>query len=256
MNKEMVSLKHVSVRLKNLSVLEDINLSIREGDYLGIIGPNGGGKTTLLKIILGLIRITTGIRHVAHCNIGYVPQDFHFDMDFPARVIDVVLMGRLKERRLIKRYNDTDIKIAEKALKAVEMMAYKDYQIGRLSGGQRQLVMIARALAARPQMLILDEPTASIDSQHGYDLYEFLKQLNDEGLTIVMVSHDLSAISTYVKKIACVNRRLYCHDMGELKVDTLQKVYGCSFELLGHGIPHRVLKEHEEKDSYAGNITV
>lgn len=247
MNNELVKLNQISVNFGEVCVLKNVNLTIKQGDFVGIIGPNGGGKTTLLKVILGLLRPTTGKRLVAGNRVlGYVPQYSQFERDFPIQVWDVVLMGRLGKQTLFKRYDNTDRKMAENALEMVDMISFKDCQVSKLSGGQQQRVMIARALAAQPKMLLLDEPTANVDSQHGYDLYELLKKLNDEGVTIVMVSHDMSAISTYVKQIACVNKTLFYHDSKEITTEMLEATYGCSFELLGHGIPHRVLKKHKE----------
>ncbi len=257
MNNELVKLNQISISFDKICVLKDVNLTIKQGDFVGIIGPNGGGKTTLLKVILGLLKPTTGKRLVAgNCILGYVPQYSQFERDFPIRVWDVVLMGRLGRRMIFKRYDNTDRKMAEDALEAVDMVPFKNYQVSKLSGGQRQRVMIARALAAQPKMLLLDEPTANVDCQHGYDLYELLKKLNDERVTIVMVSHDMSAISTYVKQIACVNKTLFYHDSKEITTEMLEATYGCSFELLGHGIPHRVLKKHKENEWDVRNSTL
>lgn len=250
-NSIIVQLENVWVYYDGIPALEKVNLSIAELDFLGIIGPNGSGKTTLLKVILGLIKPSRGTVRIlgntpqkARKFIGYVPQSAQYDRSFPVSVHDVVLMGRLTKRRSFRRYTEEDRKIAADALKRVEMFDLKDKPIGKLSGGQQQRVFVARALAARPKLLILDEPTASIDNKAGIELYELLKQLNNE-ITIVMVSHDISVISTYVKQIACMNRTLFYHPSTEITAKILEEGYQCPVELIAHGfVPHRVLKSH------------
>ena len=253
MSEEVISVEDVWVQYNGVTVLEDITLSVQNRDFLGIIGPNGGGKTTLLKVILGLIkpnrgRVTVlgGPPEEGRRFIGYVPQLTQFDREFPATALDVVLMGRLGRKGLLRRYTEEDMEIAYKALESVEILDLKDRQVGKLSGGELQRVFLARALAADPKILLLDEPTASIDEPTKTELYELLKGLNRE-ITIILVSHDIGVISSYVDKIACLNRRLFYHGSKEITAETIEETYRCPVELLAHGVPHRVLKKHEGK---------
>ena len=253
MSDEVIKLEKVWVRYGELTVLEDVSLTVYRGDFLGIIGPNGGGKTTLLKVILGLIKpsrgkvtVLGGLPESKRGLIGYVPQITQFDRNFPASVLDVVLMGRLGRDKMFKRYDERDKMIALEMLEAMEMAEFKDRPIGELSGGQLQRVLVARALASEPEILLLDEPTASIDEPTKTELYELLKKLNEK-VTIVLVSHDIGVISTYVDKIACLNRRLFYHGSKELTTKTIEETYRCPVDLIAHGVPHRVLREHKEE---------
>ena len=248
---ELIKLKDVWVYYdKSICALEGVNLSIYKQDFLGIIGPNGGGKTTLLKVILGLVKPAQGkvevlgdVPEKSRKFIGYVPQFVLFDRDFPASVWDVVLMGRLGQRGWGKRYSNEDKEAAVEALKKVGMFEFKDRQIGKLSGGEQQRVLVARALVSRPKILLLDEPMANIDTSMRAEFYELLEELRSK-IAIVLVSHDLSAISIYVNKIACLNRKLFYHDSKEITAKELEEIYQCPIELIAHGVPHRVLKEH------------
>ena len=250
MNEEIVSLKNIEVYLNDSPVLEDINLSIERNIILGIIGPNGGGKTTLLKVILGLIKPDKGEVRVFGMSpeegrrfIGYLPQYTFFDLNFPISVFDVVLMGRYKG--VFKNYSEKDRKAATNALKIVDMLEFRDRQIGRLSGGQLQRVFIARALAREPRLLLLDEPTASIDPEMQKSFYELLSELKKK-MAIVLVTHDIGVVSVYVDEMACLNRRLFYHGSKEIALRELEKVYQCPIELIAHGTPHRVLRRHTE----------
>lgn len=221
-------------------------------DFLGIIGPNGGGKTTLLKVILGLINPSRGSVTVlgdsperSRRYIGYVPQISQFDREFPVTVLDVVLMGRLGRKGILRRYSEEDKRVAYEVLESVEMLELKDNQIGKLSGGQLQRVLLARALASDPKILLLDEPTASIDEPTKTELYELLKNLNRK-VTIVLVSHDIGVISSHVDKIACINRKLFYHGSKEIEAEIIEKTYQCPVDLIAHGVPHRVLRKHKE----------
>jgi len=253
MSEEVIRLDDVWVKYRDLTILEEINLSVQNLDFLGIIGPNGGGKTTLLKVILGLIKPTRGNVTVlgnppekSRRFIGYVPQITQFDREFPVTVLDVVLMGRLGRKGLLGKYGEKDKKVAYKALESVEMLEFKDKQVGKLSGGELQRVLLARALASDPRILLLDEPTASIDEPTKTELYELLKNLNQK-ITIILVSHDIGVISSYVDKIACLNKRLFYHGSKEIKRETIEKTYQCPVDLIAHGVPHRVLRKHKEK---------
>ena len=217
---------------------------------MGIIGPNGGGKTTLLKIILGLLKPDKGDVLVfnkkpkgARDLIGYVPQFLEIDLDCPVNVLDIVLMGILNRKKIFQKYNAEDFGLAKEALDFVDLWDLKNKQIGELSGGQRQRVYIARALIRKPKLLILDEPTASIDEKSEREFWELLKEINKTA-AIIIVSHDIGVIFKNVNKIACLNKQLYCHNADELTQETLDKTYKCDIELLGHGLPHRVLRKH------------
>jgi zinc transport system ATP-binding protein len=217
---------------------------------LGIIGPNGGGKTTLLKVILGLLKPRQGKVTVlgdtpekGRKYIGYVSQHSLFAQDFPVSVWDVVLMGRAGRAGLFRTYSGEDKRIARSTLETVEMLDYKDRQIGKLSGGEQQRVFIARALTAEPKLLLLDEPMAGVDAPMQTGFYELLSRLTQQ-MTIVLVSHDISAVSIYVDKIACLNRRLFYHNSKEISAEDLEATYQCPVELIAHGVPHRVLQKH------------
>jgi zinc transport system ATP-binding protein len=247
---ELVRLENVWVHYDNVAILEGVDLSIKQDDFLGIIGPNGGGKTTLLRVILGLVKPSRGEVTVLGSTpernrkfIGYIAQSSLFDHDFPISVLEVVLMGRYGKVGLIKRFSNEDKKLALKALEIVEMLDYKDRQIGRLSGGEQQRVFIARALVAEPKMLLLDEPTTGVDTPMQTEFYELLAKLKHT-MAIVLVSHDISAVSIYVDKIACLNHQLYYHGSKEVGPEILEATYKCPVQMIAHGVPHRVLKEH------------
>jgi zinc transport system ATP-binding protein len=238
------------------SVLEDIDFKIDEGDFVAMIGPNGGGKTTLLKVLLGLLEPGKGSvricgqppRQVCH-QIGYVPQNSAINLNFPISVLDVVLMGRLIPGAKWPRTTRAQRRMALEALSQTGVSELADRRFGDISGGQRQRAFIARALISEPRILFLDEPTAGVDAQGQIDLYCLLEKLNADK-TIVMVSHDLLAVSTHVKSVACVNRRLHYHDRPELTHAMMEIMYPhtpgetCPVELVAHGVPHRVLRKH------------
>jgi zinc transport system ATP-binding protein len=250
-SEQVVDINDLWVYYDGISILQGVSLSVEKGDFLGIIGPNGGGKTTLLKVILGLITPSRGKVYVLNRSpkssrhlIGYVPQYNPFDRDFPVNVHDTVLMGCNGTRGLIKRYSKEDKERAQMALETVGMFTYRNQQLGKLSGGEQQRVFIARALVSRPRLLLLDEPTSGIDSAMQTDFYELLERLKKD-VTIIMVSHDISAVSIYVDKIACLNHELYYHGSKEIEPEILEATYKCPVQLIAHGtIPHRVLKEH------------
>lgn len=250
MNGEVIVLKDIWVHYNDIPILEEVNLVVKEHDFLAIIGPNGGGKSTLLKVILGLIKPSRGTVRVlgkaplkSRKFVGYVPQHSFFDINFPISVWEVVLMGRLSHVGLFKKYDDEDKQKAVDALKTVDMLDYKDRLIGNLSGGQRQRVFIARALAADPKLLLLDEPAAGVDIIRQEEFYELLEKLKEK-MAIIIVSHDISAVSVHVDKIACLNRKLYYHNSKELLPEDLEAAYQYPIDLIAHGIPHRLLKKH------------
>jgi len=218
----------IVIQIENLSfayekdfILEDINLTVEEKDFLAIIGPNGGGKSTLLKLILGMLKPKKGSIQVLGkaasknpSHIGYVPQNTNVNTDFPIKVIEVVLMGHVGAKNPLFGYGKDEIACAMGALAQVGMQEFSQNKIGSLSGGQRQRVMIARALCAHPKILILDEPTSSIDIKGQKEIYELLKSLN-QSITIVVVSHDISVILEYANKAAHINKRLSYHDISD-----------------------------------------
>ncbi len=252
MTRPVIEINHLSFSYNGNPVLNDITLSIDEKEFLAVIGPNGGGKTTLVKLMLGLLKPDSGDiqifnkppKTVSH-RIGYVPQDVAINKSFPISVIDIVLMGRLRLHRWT-RVSEKDKIAAKSALDCLEMLEFQNQKIDDLSGGQRERVFIARALATDPDMLILDEPTANIDSHGKSHFYGLLKDLN-KTKTIIVVSHDTLVMSSYVTSVACVNRNVHYHDGAEITDEMLDMGYQCPVELIAHGIPHRILKTHEDK---------
>jgi len=253
MNPELpaISTAHLNVISRGQCILEDITFELEQGGFLGLIGPNGAGKTVLLKSLLGLIEPSSGSIELfgkspkeARGLVSYVPQYASFDGQFPISVEEVILMGRISHRRRNITTPELDSAAVNNAAERVGISNLMKHPIGKLSGGQAQRVLIARALAAEPKLLLLDEPTASLDSRVGQDVYEVLADCS-KVMTIVLVSHDVGVISSYVKTIACLNRRLHYHNSKELSGELLAEVYGCPVDLIAHGhAPHRVLPEH------------
>jgi len=248
--REVISIRNLWAGYEHEQVLEDVNLSVYEGDFIGLIGPNGGGKTTLVKVLLGLLPPMRGEVRIMGQSvkkgrrlIGYVPQIVEFDRDFPVGVWEVARMGRLGRRGLLRRFNAEDEAIVSRALRQVDMLDLCDRPIGQLSGGQRQRVYIARALASEPEILLLDEPTSSVDPQGSVSIYELLEELNAH-VTILLISHDVGVVSSYVKTVGCLNRRLFYHNERQLTPEMLEQAYQCPIDLIAHGVPHRVFAEH------------
>ena len=256
MNRHVIEIHNLNFSFNGQSVLRDVDLNVKEGDFMAMIGPNGGGKTTLLKLMLGLLAADSGSirvfgelpRIVSH-RIGYVPQDVNINKDFPVSALDVVLMGKLKPGRGWSRHSQADRIAARGALDQAGMAEFCTRRIGELSGGQKQRVFVARALMTQPELLFSDEPTASIDTKGQREFYTLLKELNKQ-ITIIVVSHDLMVVSEFVKSVACVNQRLHYHGHAELTGEMIELMYQCTaeevcpVELIAHGIPHRVLHEH------------
>jgi zinc transport system ATP-binding protein len=221
-------------------VLEDVNLSIPQGDFVSVVGPNGGGKTTLLKLMLGLLRPSRGDVRVfgatpeeARPRIGYMPQHAQLDPQFPATVMDVALMGRLGHGRPFGLYSKRDKEIASKALDQVGLDRVMKKPFASISGGQRQRLFIARALACEPELLLLDEPTANLDLVMEGDLYELLQTLNQR-LTIVMVSHDIGFVSEVVKSVMCVKRKVLMHPTSKITGEIINEIYGSPMRMVRH----------------------
>ena len=246
-----LSIENLFLSYGKNQVLKDINLEIEDKHFLGIIGPNGGGKTSLLKVISGLSEYDQGSvkiygKNIKECDgyIGYVPQASEFDKSFPINVLDVILLGSLKAKfKLFENFSDRSVQNAEKIMRDLNIYNLKNRQIGQLSGGQLQKVLIARALMTDPKILLLDEPTASIDTSSTTHIYDLLSNLNDK-ITIIVVTHNLEAVSSYFDSIACLNKKLYHHNEKKIDSDTIKEVYGCPVDLIAHGMPHRVLAKH------------
>ena len=236
-----ILINHLFFSYDGAIVLEDINLQYNRKEFLAIIGPNGGGKSTLLKVMIGLLRPTSGEillfgknpLHVSH-EIAYVPQDTIANKDFPIKVLDVVLMGRLQKSTSFAPYSKEDYAIAYAMLEKVGMKGFEHQKINALSGGQRQRVFIARALACEAKIIFLDEPTASIDTAGQMEVFKLLKTLNAT-VGIVIISHDINVALNYATKVAHINKTLYIHDVSATpNLQTFQKTNGhfCPIELI------------------------
>lgn len=217
----IVSLKNVTVKYGSYTAIESANLEIFEGDFIGIIGPNGGGKTTLVKAILGNvpysgeITLSPTLFDNGRRLIGYLPQQTTFDRQFPISVIEVVLSGLQSQKGFSRRYKTEERNKALQLLDNMGISSIADRQIGEISGGQMQRVLLCRAIIAEPKLLILDEPTNFVDKRFESELYDILRELNKQ-MTIVMVSHDVHNISSAVKSIVCVNRTIHRHNTNTL----------------------------------------
>ena len=225
------------------NILQDVSMSVDAGEFMAIIGPNGGGKTTLFKLMLGLLKPGRGIirvfglqPHEAAPRIGYVPQEVGINKEFPITVEEVVLMGRMRGGGGFRRYSRADRAAAAASLEQAGIGALGRRRLAELSGGQRQRVMMARALVAEPELLLLDEPTANVD-QHGQaEFYSFLKQLNKRS-TIIVVSHDMLVLSGYVRSVACVNRDIHFHEAPRITPEALGLETNCPVDMFGPGWP-------------------
>lgn len=236
---ECVCLRDVSFDYGRGEILRAVNLSIPKGDFACIVGPNGGGKTTLLKIILGLLTPTSGTVRVlsappakVRTRIGYMPQGTQIDPAFPATVLEIVLMGRLGKGGM--RYTKEDREAAQEALAQAKVADLQTRSIGEISGGERQRVLVARALASSPEVLIMDEPTANVDALAEEALYDLLQELNQR-MTIVMVSHDLGFVMNGVKSVICVsNKKVALHPTSAVTGDTIRALYDGDIRLIRH----------------------
>ena len=236
----VIDFKDVSFNYDNSPTLVDINFSIEKNDFVAIVGPNGGGKSTLLKLILaqeipskGSIKVFGDKNYKSLEKLGYVPQFTTHQQDFPLRLIDMVLQSKLRNNSFFVRYSLKDKQRAAEILEMLKIGEYKDKFLSELSGGQRQRALIARALIDDPEILILDEPTASVDISVEQDIYDILKDLN-KNMTILLVTHDVSFVSKYVNKVFCVNRYLHAHKLDELTNTDAQEVYNRSMKMIKH----------------------
>lgn len=244
----LIKIEKLSAGYDKVRVLDRVDLAVYEKDFLGVIGPNGGGKTTLLKVILGLLNPMEGkvifrsdIRKRKK-PIGYLPQVRHIDRNFPITVFEVVRSGLLMENKLSRSFREVRQRI-DSLLQEMGIADIRDKAIGELSGGQMQRVFLCRALLSDPKVLLLDEPDTFVDNRFEGELYEKLRQLNKK-MAIILVSHDVGTISSYVKTIACVNGNLHYHPDNVITQEQLDG-YNCPIKLISHGeIPHTVLKQH------------
>jgi zinc transport system ATP-binding protein len=246
--KPIIELKGVSFAYDiGPPALEHVSLAVEEGEFMGLVGPNGGGKSTLLKLVLGLltpgegeVRVAGRTPQQARKMIGYVPQYAHFARDFPISVEETVLLGRLGATRLLGGYRAADREAARRAMAETEVFDLRQCPLGTLSGGQLQRVLVARALASEPQILILDEPTANIDLRMETEIFDLFKALTRR-MTIVVVSHDIGFISRYVTRVACLNRTLLCHRPVPIGTEVIERLYGMPVQ----SIPHSDARDRE-----------
>ncbi|NQS78481.1 MAG: ABC transporter ATP-binding protein [Methanoculleus bourgensis] len=254
MSAPVIEVDDVWVRLHGQTVLEGVNLDIYPDDFYAIIGPNGGGKTTLLRVILGLlapcrgeVRILGSRDAAMRKDLGYVPQFRTFDFQYPITVREMILSGRLGHiTRRPRRYDEKDHARTEEALETMQITDLADRQVQDLSGGEQQRAIIARALVGDPKVLLLDEPTVYVDAPTEAQFYEILDRLRDR-MAIVLVTHDIGVLPGHVTRVACLNRRLYTHDTAEITADMLEAAYHCPVDLIAHGVPHRVFPEHSRE---------
>ncbi|MBN1107169.1 MAG: ABC transporter ATP-binding protein [Bacteroidales bacterium] len=244
----LLEMSSISVAYDREIVLEDIDFRVGENDFIGVIGPNGGGKTTLLKVILGLLPPLKGKMRfrddMLNMNsIGYLPQIHTGDAGFPVNVKDVILSGMMIRKKIISRMSVSDRKKADEVIGSLGLAGLENSSLNELSGGQLQRVFLGRAIIGDPRLLLLDEPGNFVDTTFENDFYGKLRQLNSR-MAILMVSHDIGIISSYVKSYACVNRKLHYHPEAEITNEQLL-AYGCPIKLITHGdVPHTVLKAH------------
>lgn len=246
---ELIKLENVSVSYGSCEALHDVNLSIHHDDFLGVIGPNGGGKTTLVKAILGTLPYSGRIVCApelcsdGHRRIGYLPQQNNFDPAFPISVREVVISGLQARKGIFGRYGREDYRKADELLDTAGIGSVAGSPIGEISGGQQQRALLCRAIISDPRLLILDEPANFVDNKFERELYELLAQLNRR-MAIMMVSHDIGTITSVVKNIVCVNRHVHRHDSNVITPEQLDN-YDCPIQIVTHGhVPHTVLERH------------
>lgn len=238
-SENVIEISDLSFSFDGFPVLEHVSLDVMRGEFLGLVGPNGGGKTTLLKLVLGLLVPSRGTVTVlgttperASRRLGYVPQHVGFPRAYPVTVEETVMLGCLGSEGALFGWSRRERARAAEAMEETEIRELARRPIGALSGGQLQRVLVARALASEPEVLVLDEPTANIDLRMEENVFELLRRLN-ERMTIVVVSHDIGFISRYVKRVACLNRTLMCHQTSSLSGQMIKDLYGAV-----HMIPH------------------
>jgi len=250
--RKLLEIENLTVAYGKVVALENARMLIHENDFIGVIGPNGGGKTTLLKTILGLIEPTSGriifseLLESQKSHIGYLPQVNKFDNRFPISVSEVILSGIMGKNKWLNLNSSENRKKVNQILKELNIEHLASKPIGELSGGQMQRVFLGRALISDPKLLILDEPDTYVDNQFEHELYQKLKELN-RGMAILLVSHDVGTISAHVKSIACVNRHLHYHPSNIISSKQLAD-YNCPIQIITHGdVPHTVLGTHDHE---------
>jgi len=253
-----IKISNLDVSYNGATVLEDVNLEIEAGKYVGILGPNGAGKSTLLKVILGLVRPRRGEVRVFDKTpqqlrltgdmVGYLPQRPLGNPHFPVSVLDVVLMGRYGRIGLLKRPGREDQEMALRQLASLGISHLAQRLIGEISGGEQQRVFIARALCIEPRLLVLDEPTVSLDACVQDDILEMIQRLKQKlHLTVLVVSHDIGGVARHVDDVVCINRKIHVHQAPPIGRLGLESTFGCSIEYLFHGeIPHRVVRTSDD----------
>jgi len=246
MSQPLVTIRDLSAGYNGVPVIKDVNLDIHANDFIGVIGPNGGGKTTLSKVILGLLSPIKGEINFpgGRLNIGYLPQVSQIDHSFPITVTDVILSGVASEKNWLHALSRTHKRKARELIKDMGLSGLADRPVGQLSGGELQRTLLARAIINEPQLLVLDEPNTFVDRNFEGELYKLLGELNRE-MAVFLISHDIGTISPIVKTIACVNGTLHYHPSNVLTAEVLE-VYNCPIDLIAHGpVPHRVLTKHK-----------
>lgn len=272
MNTPLIEIKNLSAGYDSRTVLRNVNLTVYDRDFLGIIGPNGGGKTTLIKCILGLLKPTAGeilysdkrfvtsdkqgsaaqrpalTANRSVLKMGYLPQYNSIDRKFPITVEEVILSGLSSQKSLISRFTATHREKARQVIARMGLEGLEKRAIGALSGGQLQRALLGRAIISDPALVVLDEPSTYIDKRFEARLYELLAEIN-HGCAIILVSHDIGTVLQQVKSIACVNETLDYHPDTGVSEEWLERNFNCPIELLGHGaLPHRILAEHKHGD--------
>ena len=247
--KKIISLRNVGVAYEGHAALEGVNLDIYEDDFIGVIGPNGGGKSSLVKAIMGAvehsgeIEISDILRKSNHYKIGYMPQVSQFDMRFPISIEEVVLSGLQTEKGFFGRYTKVDKELARRTLEKMGIAELASRPIGEVSGGEMQRALLCRAIISEPKLLILDEPTNFVDNSFEREFYAMVQELS-HNMAVMIVSHDLGTITSVVKSIVCVNRTAHRHDSNILTEEQLRN-YNCPIQIVSHGhIPHTVLEHH------------
>lgn len=272
MSTPLIEIKNLSAGYDSRTVLRNVNLTVYDRDFLGIIGPNGGGKTTLIKCILGLLKPTAGeilysdkrfvtsdkqgsaaqrpalTANRSVLKMGYLPQYNSIDRKFPITVEEVILSGLSSQKSLISRFTATHREKARQVIARMGLEGLEKRAIGALSGGQLQRALLGRAIISDPALVVLDEPSTYIDKRFEARLYELLAEINHD-CAIILVSHDIGTVLQQVKSIACVNETLDYHPDTGVSEEWLERNFNCPIELLGHGaLPHRILAEHKHGD--------
>ncbi|WP_294612871.1 metal ABC transporter ATP-binding protein [uncultured Bacteroides sp.] len=258
MKTPLIEIKNLSAGYDHRTVLRNVNLTVYDRDFLGIIGPNGGGKTTLIKCILGLLKPTAGeilysdkqslTTNRSSLKMGYLPQYNSIDRKFPITVEEVILSGLSSQKSLISRFTGAHREKARQVIARMGLEGLEERAIGALSGGQLQRALLGRAIISDPELVVLDEPSTYIDKRFEARLYELLAEINHD-CAIILVSHDIGTVLQQVKSIACVNETLDYHPDTGVSEEWLERNFNCPIELLGHGaLPHRILAEHKHGD--------